>query len=787
MLFQNKALAIKVLLLLVLPIACVDMARMDSKSAHYSVDITRTAGGIPHIVAKDIGSLGFGTLYAMAEDNVCYMAEYFQVLAAEQSRYFGAEEGRLESDYFYQLLIDRKYAEEAITADLEALYQGGAEGYNHYLSTVGVDALPDKSCAGKNWVKPVSTIDVKRISRIDIFLDYLKPIIVAAAPPTTIKASTSASENKLADKKLIALAVNAFLEKPKEGGSNAIALGSEATESGAGMLLANPHVAWHEKFLRFYPMHHTIPGKLDIVGANMIGRPRVGFGATKDIAWSNTVSTAKRMTFYRLDLVAGKADHYLFDGKEYAMQEEQVTVSVLAESGEYEQRSHRFYSTHFGAMLVKSDFFDWNEEHAFAVKTIDVGWRAELSAFEQYQAKSVQELKAIHDKYQFMTVNLIAVDRNGAVLYAEPGPVPYITDTQMADCSILYGAAFDGSRSACQWADDSNAVEPGIYGSEYMPFLFRQDYVTNSNDSYWLANPEQPINDQYPSIIGNNKSERTLRTRSGLSMLQRLLQSSKISDGRINLAELQQLMFSNENYAGQMIRDDLVQLCRDTPTVTLEATDKSKALTVDLSEACNILAAWDLHSNLNSKGSHLFREFLAALNDYKFTRYLPTSLNAKVVFDLNDPINTPNGLDQDNNAVALTGLAKAIIRLKDAGLDLDAPLAKVQYVVRNEKLIPIHGGQEIEGVFNKIESDFVAQKGYPEVSRWSSSWIMATDFSNEWPEVKGLLSYSISLNPESPYYSDQTEMYSQKKWLDIPFSAEEVKAAAIRHYTVQSR
>ena len=38
-----------------------------------------------------------------------------------------------------------------------------------------------------------------------------------------------------------------------------------------------------------------------------------------------------------------------------------------------------------------------------------------------------------------------------------------------------------------------------------------------------------------------------------------------------------------------------------------------------------------------------------------------------------------------------------------------------------------------------------------------------------------------------PYYSDQTEMFSQKQWLDIPFSAEDVQAAAIRHYRVQSR
>ena len=105
----------------------------------------------------------------------------------------------------------------------------------------------------------------------------------------------------------------------------------------------------------------------------MIGRPRVGFGATRNIAWTNTVSKAKRMSFYRLKLVPGKPDHYLFDGKEYAMKQEQVTVRMRNAQGELESRSHTFYSTHFDAMLVESDFFSWNEQHAFAVKTLDLG------------------------------------------------------------------------------------------------------------------------------------------------------------------------------------------------------------------------------------------------------------------------------------------------------------------------------------------------------------------------------------------------------------------------------
>ena len=40
------------------------------RQASYEATVYRTDGGIPHIVAADHGSLGFGTGYAMAEDIV---------------------------------------------------------------------------------------------------------------------------------------------------------------------------------------------------------------------------------------------------------------------------------------------------------------------------------------------------------------------------------------------------------------------------------------------------------------------------------------------------------------------------------------------------------------------------------------------------------------------------------------------------------------------------------------------------------------------------------------------
>ena len=51
-------------------------------------------------------------------------------------------------------------------------------------------------------------------------------------------------------------------------GSNAYGLGREATDGGRGMLLGNPHYPWTGN--RFYRMHFTIPGKLNVVGVGLV-------------------------------------------------------------------------------------------------------------------------------------------------------------------------------------------------------------------------------------------------------------------------------------------------------------------------------------------------------------------------------------------------------------------------------------------------------------------------------------------------------------------------------------
>ena len=769
---RRRSYSAVVLLLAVLVMGASPNQEIDQQ-ATYEASVQRTAGGIPHIRAHDFASMGFGTGYAMAEDILCLLADdRFLTFSAQRSRFLGEGGGNLSSDFFYQLFIDRGDAEQPVDARQAAVFRGAAAGYNRYLRDIPV-ADRDATCGAEPFVREIGEIDWRRVSRMDFFLPFVSGLITAAQPPA---AATAAIKQTLPRKltpeqhREIQLAWNEMVEPFKEEGSNGIGLGRDATVDGTGMLLANPHQGWNGTS-RFYAFHQTLPGELNVVGATVIGRPQVGFGTTEHVAWTSTVSTADRFTFFQLILNPANPLQYIFDGVPMDMIQETVTVQVPDGNGGFEDRTHTYYSTHFGAFLI-GGFFPWNGFVAFAVRPVGSAgapWRGIDALIEQYQATTVRELKDVHDAAQFLPVNLIAADSSGETLYADPGPIPNLTEAQIAACSP-FGSVL-GNSSFCQWGTDPDAAAPGIFGPANLPALFRSDFVTNSNDSFWLTNPAEPLTG-FDGTLGGVESERTLRTRGGLSLVQgRIAGSDGQSGSKFTLEQLQQLMLGNDAYAGEILRDGLVALCQANPMVILPDTT-----VVDISGACPVLAAWDLRDNLDSRGAHVFREVMR--EGTGGGRTLPSSWNYLVPFSLADPVNTPRGLDPVTNPDALQALALAVQLFDDSGIALDAELGDLQSEPRGADAIPMHGGTNASGLFNIIRASFQGAAGYPDVSS-GSSWIQATEFAQGGPVSRGILTYSLSPNPDSPHFADQTMLFSQKQWVDLPFTDEDVAAAAV--------
>ena len=64
---------------------------------------------------------------------------------------------------------------------------------------------------------------------------------------------------------------------------------------------------------------------------------------------------------------------------------------------------------------------------------------------------------------------------------------------------------------------------------------------------------------------------------------------------------------------------------------------------------------------------------------------------------------------------------------------------------------------------------------------------MTVEFGPDGPKSQGILTYSQSANPESPFRSDQTRAYSQKTWDDLLFTEAAIEAATVSRTTVSDR
>ena len=828
--------------------------------------IRRDGFGVPHVVAEDFPSLAYGIGYAFAEDNLCTLMDYTVTVRGERSRWFGPDgtwvfggngqtNRNLDSDFYYasvngsgvlERLLDQPPPHGPLP-EVRASVTGYAAGINRYLADIGgADGVQDPRCRGADWVRPITEQDVyRRFFQLATMASSGVAIsgIAAAQPPAAglvpsvpgvtdglglaaalpAPAPTGAPDSLVVEPDVLAGQLDALQHLPARLnealgiGSNAYGLGGEATDNGMGMVLGNPHFPWHGGE-RLYQLHLTIPGQVDVAGAGLYGVPLVLIGHTAGVAWSHTVSTAYRFTPFELTLVPGDPTSYLVDGQPEAMTAQDLTVEVLRPDGSVGTESRTLWSTRYGPMLASLlglPLFPWTPVKAYALGDANLQVRYLNQFFLWNQAQSTEELFEIQKEHLGIPwVNTIAADRAGRALYADVSVVPHVPDAKALGCAGALGLVtftvlglptLDGSRSACAWGTDPDAPVPGIFGPGNLPHLFRDDYVTNGNDSFWLSNPEEPL-EGFARIIGDQRTERSLRTRLGLMMVAERLSGA---DGRAPSAGdvftqdvLQDVVFDNRHLAGELVQDELVALC----TSLGGSAPTSEATPVSTAGACEALAGWDRRDDLDSSGAVLFRRFWGHLTSSpvpvdltglvtgglppEILELLPVSLVApigapwEVPFDLGDPVHTPRDLDTANPRVALA-LGDAIGDLRDAGIPLDAGLRGWQYEVKDGERIPVHGGPGGFGVFNAIAAAWNGapgpNAGYSDVAH-GSSFVMAAHFvdpatNHGCPvDADAIVTYSQSEDVTRPFFANQTRMYADKQWNPMYFCDDELAA-----------
>jgi acyl-homoserine-lactone acylase len=782
------------------------------------VTVTRDRAGIPHVVASNFTALGYGEGYAFAQDNLCTFANDIVTVEGNRSKYFGPNgtavnysagisSTNLQSDLFWRYELASGVVQRALAGrppngllpQVRQVYTGWVDGYNTYLRS---GKLRDPACKGKPWVHPIDLTDMilrgEQIATEASSQQFLGGM-VAAAPPTGAHAIRGAATSARAAEttRTGVTAVNGatrptrrnldslraqFDTADKAEGSNGVGLGSKDTRSGHGMLLANPHFPWRGTE-RFWMAQLDVPGSYDVEGGTLEGFPLIGIGFNRNIAWTHTVSTDQRFVAYQLRLASGNPTSYVVNGKTIKMGH--VTVSVR-----YGGKTvrHTFYTTRWGVVTtVPAAGYSWNATTAYALD--DITGPAIARTADEYlrmgQATSVHDLYDVEAKWLAIpTFNTIAADDRGNAYYGDVGATPAVSAAELKAClpaglpTIVFDVAgvvtLDGSRSACAPADHAGTPEKGIFPASDLPHTFRRDYVENSNDSYWLANPAHPLTGFSP-IIGKTDDAQNGRTRLGNALIAaRVKGTDGLGAPKFTIATLQRMWEGDESELARLVLKDLVADCQVHPTAVA-----SNGQTVSLAAACAALAGYNGTGKVDASGGWLFSVWSDLDTDAQFfsTPFSPAQ-----------PLTTPAGLNTTSTAAPLKWLADAVLNLQAHGVPVDASYGQVQHAPQSKR-IPIPGcigessGQGM-GCFAAIYAadDTPATAGpvnggsYGEVVD-GSSLVMTTQLNPSGPVSQGILTYSQASDPTSPWYENMTKLYSKGKWVKLPYTASALKAS----------
>ncbi len=708
------------------------------------VRIRWTSHGIPHIEADSWEGLGYGFAHAIASNTICVLAREFVTVRGEQAKYFGSSEANINADAFHRALLHPAKIDEYVSygsAENHQLDAGYIAGYNNFIETRAGD-MP-ASCNNAPWITPISERDMARLA-IGVGVRY-------GLGRVTNEIATAQPGLELAQLNKLDLFVD-----PQMIGSNALGFGKELTDTGRGILLGNPHYPWHGPS-RFHIAHMTLPGEVDVMGASLITTNRIAIGFTEKVAWSHTVSTALRFTMFRLDLDEGNPMAYRVGDDVRNI--EAINVQVETDQGMVDRS---VYMTHLGPVVV-GESTPWNDRYVYVMRDVNYeNYRSGDQYMDINNAQNVSELRdalATHQGAAF--VNTIAADVDGGALYADMSAIPNVSRELIDRCAVdtENGArviTLNGSDPTCNWQVDASAAYPGLMPPSEQPSLITDTYVSNSNDSYWLSNPDQRL-EGFSPIIGNEQEIRSLRTRAGLKFVEEVL----ISGQKFSQETVQNLLFNHRHYGAEVFLDDILAICE---------------LSADLDEACSVLTSWDRRQDLDSVGAVVFNRF------WETARGI--SAHFAVPFDVDDPVHTPRGLTTDQAATRefiTESLREAVASLEEAGIALDTPWGDAQFAMRNGEKIGIPGGSGGQGMFSVITSRFDAGKGgYNPISH-GNSYIQTVTWNDDGtPNAKAILTYSQSPEPDSEYYSDLTKLYSQSQWLDLPFTDEEIASDLVK-------
>jgi acyl-homoserine-lactone acylase len=512
-----------------------------------------------------------------------------------------------------------------------------------------------------------------------------------------------------------------------DAGSNAWAVMPKKSASGNTLLLANPHLPWAPSQLTYFEADLNGPG-IKMYGATQVGLPVLRFMFNERMGFTNTVNGILGATNYELKLADGG---YLYDGKVLKFTTSSTTFKVRQPDGSLKTETLELRSSVHGPVFTRAD----GKTVALRVAGLD-----RPGGLRQYwdmgKSKSFAEYQAIMNRLQVPSFNIVYGDREGHVQYLYNGILP-----RHADGGDLakWGGLVPGDTSKTLWTETHTYAElPKVIDPP-------SGYVQNTNDPPWVATYPQTIQAKdFPAYMANNGP-----------MSLRAQQSSHL------MADAPKITF--DDFVARKLTSHVLMTDRVLDELLAAAATSEDP---DVQAAAAVLKAWDRTVNADAKGALLFE---AWARKFAGPNYI-SDANYKVRWDPAKPIDTPYGLKDPAQAVAM--LKAAAAEAKASYGALDRPFGEVSRFALGKVDLPGNGGFGNTGVFHVIT--WSPLKDGKRTPVHGETWMSMVEFSTPIKAV-GLMSYGNSTQPGSPHRSDQLEHLSQKTFRTLWTTRSEVE------------
>lgn len=505
------------------------------------------------------------------------------------------------------------------------------------------------------------------------------------------------------------------VQKWPDMGSNTYAIGPKKSASGNTMLVQNPHLPWSNEFL-FTEYHFNLNGR-NMYGANLVGMPGIAIGFNESLGWSHTDNTIDNSDTYELNL---KGNGYELDGEETKFDSTKKTILIKKDDGSLQENELTILKTLHGPVIKKT------KDKVIAIRLVGLD-RANmfLQWWRMLNSTNFDEFESALKMAQIPFWNVMYADKFGEIFYLFNGLVP----KRQQDSWEYWNRIIPGGKSEDIWTD--------VHSYEDLPKLRNPEsnWLQNANDPPWTSTIPMVLDpNDYPGYMAPKVMH--FRPQRSAKML--------IDDPSITFDELVSYKLSTKVEFADRILDDLFLAIDDFGSANSKKAKK-------------LLQKWDRKADVNSIGMLLF---------YHWSKKFSVDDNSTYTkpWNINDPVNTPDGLSDPQKAVKL--LDESVIEIEEKFGKLDVKWGDYYRIKYNGIDLPANGIDGRLGVFRVAWPGRSTDKNM--YVGGGDSWVSVIEFGQK-IRAKALLSYGNSTQKDSPNNGDQLALFSKKELRNVWF------------------